>query len=239
MEIIQRIPVSLEADEIARCLRLRPDRAGSLQPEELIGLAKPMISLRAIYDISYVGRKDAESVEVAGVVFRSRVLRRNLEHAQKVFPFIITVGAELEQTAASLGDLLKQYYLEEIANIVLGQGSDWLTEKLKKRWGFSVLSSMSPGSLEDWPITEQAKLFSIFGDTEKGIGVRLTDRFLMLPRKSISGILFPSEEEFTACLLCPREKCPSRRAPYDKGLEAEYQKRSFQDGPGEGRKESP
>jgi hypothetical protein len=239
VEIVQHIPVSLEADEIARCLRLRPDRAGSVRPEELIGLAKPLISLRAIYDISYVGRKDAAGVEVAGVVFQSGVLRHNLEQAQKVFPFIITIGAELEQTASSLGDLLKQYYLEEIANIVLEQGAAWLTEKLKSRWGFSRLSSMSPGSLEDWPITEQAKLFSLFGDTERAIGVRLTDHFLMLPRKSISGILFPSEEEFTACRLCPREKCPSRRAAYDESLAADYQKQSLQNGPGEGRPELP
>jgi hypothetical protein len=188
VEIIKNIPLSLEADEIARRLRLRPERAGSPRPEELIGLAKPLIHLRAIYDISYVGRKDADCVEVAGVVFRSRVLRHNLEHAQKVFPFVITIGAELEQTAASLGDLLKQYYLEEIGNIVLEQGSDWLAEKLRSRWGFSGLSSMSPGSLEDWPITEQAKLFSLFGDTEKAIGVKLTEHLLMLPRKSISGI---------------------------------------------------
>ena len=227
MEIVQSIPVSLEADEIARCLRLRPDRAGSMHPEELIELAKPLLKLRAIYDISYVGRKDADGVEVAGVFFQSRVLRHNLEHAQKVFPFIITIGAELEQTAASLGDLLKQYYLEEIANLVLEQGSDWLTEKLRKRWGFSGLSGLSPGSLEDWPITEQTKLFSLFGDTEKAIGVRLTERLLMLPRKSISGILFPSAEEFTACRLCPREKCPSRRVLYDEGLAAEYRSRGF------------
>ena len=73
---------------------------------------------------------------------------------------------------------------------------------------------MSPGSLEDWPITEQTKLFSIFGDTERLIGVRLTDSMLMVPRKSISGILFPSEEGFTSCQLCDRERCPGRKAPY-------------------------
>ena len=207
--------MNLEAGDIARRLRIRPDRAGSSHLKELIELARSLVSVRAVYDISYIGRKDAGSVEVAGVVFRSRVLRHNLENAQKVFPYIMTIGPVLEKTAASLSDLLKQYYLEEIGNIVLEQGSAWLTENLRNRWGFPGLSSLSPGSLEDWPITEQAKLFSLFGDTEKAIGVRLTDRLLMIPRKSISGIFFPSEEGFTACRLCPREKCPSRRAPYE------------------------
>jgi hypothetical protein len=82
---------------------------------------------------------------------------------------------------------------------------------------------MDPGSLEDWPITEQPKLFSIFGDTERLIGVRLTDRLLMVPRKSISGIFFPSEEGFSSCQLCEREKCPSRRTPFDPTLAAKYE----------------
>ena len=215
METIDHIPVKLEAEDIARRLRIRPERIGASNLEELIGLAGRLVKLRAVTDISYVGTMDADGVEVAGVFFRSRVLRHNLDGVQKVFPYIMTIGAELEHTASSGGDLLRQYYLEEIANLVLEQGAAWLAERLQARWGIPLLSNMSPGSLEDWPITEQTKLFSLFGDTEKTIGVRLTDRLLMLPRKSISGILFPSEEGFTACQLCPRERCPSRRAPYD------------------------
>jgi hypothetical protein len=91
----------------------------------------------------------------------------------------------------------------------------WLAAQLEEQYGLGPLSSMSPGSLEDWPITEQTKLFSIFGDTERLIGVRLTDSMLMVPRKSISGILFPSEEGFVACQLCGRQRCPGRKAPYN------------------------
>jgi hypothetical protein len=225
MEIIENIPVNLEPAEVARRLHIRPGRQGSPTPEELIDLARPLIDFRAVYDIAFIGNKDPETVEVGGVVFRSRVLRANLEHAQKVFPYIMTIGPALEQKASSLGDLLKQYYLEEIANFALDLGFSWLAEKLQARWGFAVLSNMSPGSLEDWPISEQKPLFSLFGDTEKAVGVRLTDHMLMLPRKSISGILFPSEGTFTACELCPRERCPSRRAPYDEAKAADYRTR--------------
>ena len=89
-----------------------------------------------------------------------------------------------------------------------------LAGRLEERFGLVSLSNMSPGSLEDWPIAEQTKLFSIFGDTESLVGVRLTESLLMVPRKSISGILFPSEEGFIACRLCERERCPGRRAPF-------------------------
>jgi hypothetical protein len=226
MEIIERIPFELDPDDIARRLRFNAARSGFSGLDGLLALARSLADLRAVYHIAYVGAKDTETVEVAGAVFRSRVLRHNLDRAQKVFPYIMTVGPELEKTAASFGDLLKQYYLEEIANIILETGASWLADQLQARWGFLRLSNMNPGSLEDWPITEQPKLFSLFGDTEKTIGVRLTDSLLMVPRKSISGILFPSEEGFTSCGLCPREICPSRKAPYNERLAAEYKGRN-------------
>ena len=94
-------------------------------------------------------------------------------------------------------------------------GAAWLSGRLQERWGLPGLAAMDPGSLEDWPITEQPKLFSIFGDTEGLVGVRLTDSLLMLPRKSISGILFPSEEGFQSCQLCDRAHCPGRRSSSD------------------------
>ncbi len=227
MEIIERIPFRLDPDEVARLLRFNPSRSGFSSLEDLIAVAATQAKLKAVYEISYIGAKNEDTVEIGGVVFRSRVLRQNLGQAQKVFPYIVTVGPEIERTAAASGDLLRQYYFEEMANLILGIGASWLGEKLKDRWGFPRLSSMSPGSLEDWPITEQPKLFSLFGDAEKAIGVKLSDSLLMLPRKSISGIFFPSEKGFISCRLCPREVCPSRQAPYDEKLAAEYQKKKI------------
>ena len=84
------------------------------------------------------------------------------------------------------------------------------------------MSAMNPGSLEDWPISEQRQLFSILGDVESLIGVRLTDSFLMLPIKSVSGVYFPKEITFQSCQLCPRERCQGRRAPYDEKLKGKY-----------------
>ncbi len=213
METIAYIPLTYDTEDIASRLRFDPTRAGHVSLEGLIGLAKEMIGLRAIFDVAYIGAKGESAVEVAGVTFESPILRRNLEKANKAFPYIITAGPDLEREAGARGDLLEQYYLEELANLALEQAAGWLEGRIGERFGLGPLSNMSPGSLEDWPITEQTKLFSIFGDTERLVGVRLTDSLLMVPRKSISGILFPSEEGFVACQLCDRERCPGRKAP--------------------------
>jgi hypothetical protein len=50
------------------------------------------------------------------------------------------------------------------------------------------------------------------------IGVVLTDSFLMIPNKSVSGIRFQTETDFRSCQVCRREVCPSRSAPFDKAL---------------------
>jgi hypothetical protein len=214
MDRIDSIPVVLEGAEIAERLRFDPARRGGEGLDELVRLARGLIHPRGLWEVAFVGQRGEGTVEVGPVVFESRLLSENLENTNKAFPNIITIGPELERAAAASGDLLEQYYLEEIANIALEKAATWLTRHLEERYGVESLSSLSPGSLTDWPITEQSKLFSIFGDTEKLIGVRLTDSLLMIPRKSISGVLFPSEEGFVTCELCDRERCPGRKAPW-------------------------
>lgn len=214
MEKIDCISVTLDPLDIGERLRFDPARAGFDSLDELIAAAQELIHPRGTYEVAFVGARGERTVEVGTVVFESPLLGRNLESTSKVFPYIITIGPELEQAAGAQSDLLKQYYLEEIANFALEQAAAWLGGYLEARYGVTGVSNLSPGSLVDWPITEQPKLFSIFGDTERLIGVRLTDSMLMAPRKSISGIFFPSEEGFVACQLCDRENCQGRKAPY-------------------------
>ena len=76
------------------------------------------------------------------------------------------------------------------------------------------ISSLNPGSLKEWPITGQVPLFELLGGVTEDIGVVLSDSLLMSPVKSVSGIMFQSEEAYENCQLCPRENCPGRRAPY-------------------------
>ena len=66
-------------------------------------------------------------------------------------------------------------------------------------------------------------MFELLGDKAGEIGVRLTNSFLMIPNKSVSGMYFPTEWDYDNCRLCPRDACPSRQAPYDRNLyEREY-----------------
>ena len=216
IEVLSEIPVNLNLEKVLKRLKIG-DRHHKEQIEsikKLVGLATNLITPKAAYKVSYVEDKKDIRVNIEGVEFESKVLRKNLDKIGKVFPYIITIGKNLENRAASAKDLLEQFYLEEIADLALEYTLKKLERYLQEKYKPGQLSRMSPGSLKDWPITEQRKLFSLFGDTQKIVGVSLTDSYLMIPRKSISGILFPTEIKFYSCKLCPRERCERRRAPY-------------------------
>jgi hypothetical protein len=220
--LIENIPISLDPNELVRRLRLDKHENAVRLVEELLETARPLIAPKALYQIAYIDKKAQEAVEIGGLSFRSRVLRKNLDQAERVFPFVLTIGGRLEEKAGSSGDLLRQYYLETIADLALRSAASYFENYLKKHYGFSKISSMSPGSLPDWPVTEQKPLFALLGDAEAAIGVRLTESMLMIPRKSVSGIYFPTEVSFFSCQLCERNLCPGRKAAFDESLKQTY-----------------
>ena len=214
--------VRLDIEEAKAALHWR-DRPGAAEElAELIQEAESLLQPEAAYKVSYIEKPEDDVVVIEGVSFPSRVLRQNLDPVERVFPYIITIGIGLERHAGESGDPLKQYYLESLADLGLGKTAQALEAHLKRRHGLSGLSSMSPGSLEDWPITQQPPLFSLFESPSRPVRVRLNDHLLMVPRKSISGIFFPAAVSFQSCQLCPRHDCPGRRAAFDKELRRKF-----------------
>ena len=162
------------------------------------------------------------SVVDDGIHFSSRVLRRNFNGVGRVFPFVLTLGRALEDAIEATQDMLEKYLLDEIGNMALRLARGRFEKHLQSTFALEKISCMAPGSLEDWPIEQQKPLFELLSGVEAAIGVSLTSRYLMLPRKSISGVYFPSDVSFFSCQLCPRERCDYRKARYDKETAREY-----------------
>ena len=217
MEILGPIPVELDVDKVQKKIHA-PKRTDI---EDMVALALSLAEPRAAFAAAYVDAKGADEVVIAGNHFRSRVLRKNLDDVGRVFPVVLTVGPRLE-AAADSADMLARYYLDMIANLILAEARHHLIRHLCKRFGVEKLAWMSPGSLQEWPLEQQRPLFALLPGVEDRLGVRLTDSCLMLPRKSVSGIYFPSESSFFSCRLCPRERCESRKARYDEALVRAY-----------------
>jgi len=221
MEIMTNIPVELSLDRVCSELHVSPGGEDARDLADLIGRVAAVANPKAVYDICYVEDRTAGAVTINGVTFTSRVLRVNLDQVHRVFPFVVTCGRELEHVAGVDGDPLREYWLDHLRIIALRAAGERVRAHIEATFQPGRTSSMSPGSLADWPITQQTQLFALLGDVEGAIGVRLTESFLMLPMKSVSGMHFPTEISFHSCSLCPRKDCPGRSAPYDDHLWAE------------------
>ncbi len=226
--ILDNIPLHLD---LAALMRRFHAEEGSNYASDLGGLvrnAQAIARPKALYRVAFVESKGEEHVIVNGGRLTSRVLRVNLEKAHRVFPYVATCGTELEEWSSSMGDVLHRYWADEIKELALGAAIRALREDLEERYRPGRTSTMSPGSLEDWPLEEQRALFAILGNVEEAIGVQLSESLVMIPTKSVSGIRFPTEESFESCQLCPRENCPGRRSPYDDGLyERKYARKTM------------
>jgi hypothetical protein len=221
--VLDNIDARFDIESLIRKLRIKTDRADLVEyfkkfVKQALQVARP----KALYKVVYLDARRDDTVVIDGIALKSHVLAVSLADVHRVFAFVATCGNELARWAVSQNDILERFWADAITDDALLSAMKFMEKHIKKCYLFGKTAVMSPGSLEDWPIQEQGPLFSILGDTERLIGVRLNETLMMRPVQSVSGLLFPVEVDFATCQLCPRENCPKRRAPYDKDL---YEKR--------------
>jgi hypothetical protein len=216
--VLDRIEYRPAVASLAARLRVAEGSDDLVELEQLAGEAHAIARPKALYAAGYIEERGDGHVVISGTRFTSRILRVNLAHAHRAFLYVATCGTELEAWAKSLTDLLHRYWAEAMQEAALREATRALQKELTERYRPGKMSSMAPGSLGEWPLSEQRALFAALGDVKEAIGVELSDSLLMIPAKSVSGIRFPTTESFESCQLCPRAGCPGRRAPYDETL---------------------
>jgi hypothetical protein len=176
-------------------------------------------------EYSYVIRKIRE-VEGTGVyltnsiVFDSEIIAQLLGRCNQTAVFLVTIGKGLEERTFELaeeGHILESVVLDAIGSNAVEKVADTIQSKIKEIAsvrGLSISQRYSPGYC-DWDISQQKMLFQAMNGAS--VNIRLTDGFLMVPQKSISGIIgiAPADsglENFSPCETCPnRFNCPNRR----------------------------
>jgi hypothetical protein len=214
IEVFNQIPCEITVENVIKAMQLKVQ-----QPKiehllrELMKQIVPIAKPKALYKVAYIDNKEGDSVVIDGIVFQSHVLRMNLDKVERVFAYIATCGNELDSFDAE-GDVIKNFCIDAIRTVAVGVAVNYLHNHVKSRYALGKTAHMNPGSLKDWPITQQKQLFSLFEGNEQMIGVKLTEGCMISPMKSVSGFLYTSEVKFENCQLCPRENCIGRRAPY-------------------------
>jgi len=216
--VLNCVPFQLDVEALRKKLHIKERTNHAEELDRLIQDAQMIRKPKALYKEAFIESRADDTVTVDGITFKSRILRVNLENVYRVFPYAITCGLELEEWSKKITDFLQGFWAEEIKETVLYMARDYFIKYLGEYYHLGHTARMNPGSLADWPIEEQRPLFTLLGNAQELIGVHLTPSLMMVPTKSVSGILFPTEVDFSSCQLCPRELCPGRKAPYDKEL---------------------
>ena len=182
-------------------------------------VAKPKAILR------YVSISHSEDGKVTAIentpCIDSTVLNKNLSGIDKAVAYVVTCGSELDSIDCEY-DPLKEYWLDLVKLQSLYAARKYADVKIKELLSADKIAHLNPGSLPQWPISEQPSLFGYIGKVTESIGVELSSSHLMHPLKSSSGLAYPSETSYENCMICTNLKCPNRRAPFDEKMAEEY-----------------
>lgn len=176
------------------------------------------------FSYSYLIR-DIESVQENrvsiedSITLESKVISRLLKRCEAVAIFVLTIGNHLEDMVAYLAEhglVLQATVLDAIGSGTAEQLAGLVEDKIRESAtarGLVISQRFSPGYC-DWDVSQQEMIFKAIPE---GAGVRLTEAYLMLPRKSISGIIGIGSsnndiDNYNPCKSCRAADCPGRRA---------------------------
>ena len=217
MEILTEIAPALDSSTLLERVHLPRDSEDATAFLTWVDRARDVARPKVLYTEAFVEARGDDTIQIADVTFTSRMLRRKLDMVERVFPYVATCGHELDDVALPAGDVLVQYWWDVIKSEVLSAARTDLLAHLTARFRLGQTARMSPGSgdADVWPIEQQRLLFALLGGVTPFIGVILTGSCLMIPNKTVSGLLFPTERDFRTCQVCHRDACPNRSAPFD------------------------
>ncbi len=169
-----------------------PERTARLI-DEIMEHGRSLLRPRAVYGLFDVSTPEAGLCVIGGVLKAvSRSLHERLTGCRRALTFVATIGPEVESWCQGLVEegqmargLLADAYASSAA-ITLGLEIETIAARLLREEGLGVTKRHAPG-YGDWTLSDQAPLFVLLDPGR--IGVTLTEDFLMLPAKSISGVI--------------------------------------------------
>ena len=160
-----------------------------------------------------------ETLTVGDTVFSiGKTIARQLRGSEAYAFFAATAGNEFEtfqHTLQQEDDMVKTYIADSLGSIIAEKAADCMEKALaayieEKDWKHT--NRYSPGYC-GWHVSEQQKLFSLF-PVAAPCGIQLTDSSLMIPIKSVSGVIGVGSNvrklDYT-CGLCTYENCFRKR----------------------------
>lgn len=155
-----------------------------------------------------------ESISLAGVNLETgKQIARYMQHAEQIAIFVCTAGEKftrLKEEYDKEFDYLKGYIADTFGSLIVEYAMNYIQEKLEaslKQEGLAITNRYSPGYC-NWPLNNQGKLFGLLNNNTSGI--KLTPSSLMIPIKSVSGIIGIGKrvkKNRYGCKICNNQTC--------------------------------
>jgi len=219
-----RMEIEIDPRQVCHYLGYKADiepspRIASLL-DECMGLARQL--LQPAYSHVFKEIQDIRGSEVFiedGLVLQGSSVSQLLSRCAKVAVFVLTVGGALEEMAGRMADeglIVKAYVLDAMGSAAAEKLADMVQASIATAAGaegLCISRRFSPGYC-DWDIWQQQMVFSALGGDFAG--VRLTEDCLMVPQKSVSGIIGVGPcgegvETYSPCATCDKRNCLARR----------------------------
>ena len=145
-----------------------------------------------------------------------------MQASESIAVFLCTAGEKISSLSKEIsgnGDILEGYILDTIGSEVVEAAAEIMQKRLKNEMAHSgkkVSNRFSPGYC-GWDLAEQSLLFGLM--PENYCNIRLTDSSLMIPLKSVSGIIGIGKNVHFApykCKICNDRNCIYRNNKMDR-----------------------
>lgn len=177
------------------CGDAAPDADVEAETLAVAGLVEAVARPRFRYFITEGSLDDARgTLTIDGTELSvGRVIGRQLRGSEAFALFVATAGAEFEELQFRLkddDDMVRTFIADSFGSVIAELTADMMERSLQSgiaARGWHHTNRFSPGYC-GWHVSGQQQLFSLFADG-RTCGVRLTESSLMLPIKSVSGVI--------------------------------------------------
>ena len=146
-------------------------------------------------------------------------IKEVVAESEKVLLIAATLGIYVEKLLrkTQITDMAKAVVVDAMASVAIEQFMDKIEVELKERYkGLYFTNRFSPG-YGDYPLEKQREVVKIL-NTEKKLGLSLSDSLLLNPTKSVTAVIGLNKNEVkgkinctSKCMKCGNKNCPYRR----------------------------
>ncbi|CAK7066067.1 MAG: hypothetical protein PETM_02879 [Petrimonas sp.] len=193
-----------------------PDNPVVHEATGLFGQLPGLASIRggyAVYEDIRIDEKEGSIRILDRKIHPQQQICGYMKGAEKLALLVCTAGEGFTARSREYnkqGDYLKGFITDTMGSWVVERAMDLIQEKLENAFrelGMHVTNRYSPGYC-NWPVSEQQPLFSLLPG--QPCNIRLTGSSLMIPLKSVSGIVGIGKKvkkRGYACDICNNRTC--------------------------------